>query len=586
MKKLLLLLLTGWTSTLCAQQIYQIRADSVRIYNVCDTAELIIENRTQGVNGFLYNKGAGRTEFRKVRLEKIGDTQIAITGQDTLDLGTLPGIGGIDTVYREGDNIVYRKRGKLTQVYAPFSPFYVIPAGQTYGPEIFNPWKVTGFGAYHSPDMPLTSEQSTGISPATRDYYVGHTVLEGNKGYQMAVNWDTEDLGVRGAFIRGKDDNRTTWSPWRELVFKDYADRKYLTSEGAPQYIWNQKNTAQKGALWVSDHSIVGGTTGIGSVELCPGLTTESGYISLYEPSHKRVGYIGAKQDRMFYNAEIGNHNFAQQIDCDQMGRFKGWYNSGEGKSMEVGTFGGGTYLQGYDRSAKTYLPTYLLGSEINISSNTPDERKIFGLRTNTNVYNFGSWILDGSWGYWSGLNFSYGSKVPSILFDKYNNGGFYQQTTQKWILLWNDSIQTWTTNDNVLWHAGNLNPQVTAVANSAALRDGNGNLTANGFFQGSKAILKKDIHPFRENALSLLNNVSIQQFIYKDDKEENVRVGIIADNTDWHFSTKKRDRFDTNSSLAITMKAVQELSAQNEALKQEVAELKALVKQLLAEKK
>lgn len=83
MTKLLLLLLTGWTSTLCAQQIYQIRADSVRIYNVCDTAELIIENRTQGVNGFLYNKGAGRTEFRKVRLEKIGDSRIAITGQDT-----------------------------------------------------------------------------------------------------------------------------------------------------------------------------------------------------------------------------------------------------------------------------------------------------------------------------------------------------------------------------------------------------------------------------------------------------------------------------------------------------------------------
>ena len=79
---------------------------------------------------------------------------------------------------------------------------------------------------------------------------------------------------------------------------------------------------------------------------------------------------------------------------------------------------------------------------------------------------------------------------------------------------------------------------------------------------------------------------MTIQQFVYKDDKEENVRIGIIADSTDWHFSTKKHDRFDTNSSLAVTMKAVQELSEQNKALQQEITELKALIKQLLEEKK
>jgi hypothetical protein len=101
------------------QNVYQIRADSVRIYNVCDTAELILENRTQGVSGFLYNKGRGRTEFRKVRLEKIGNSQIAITGQDTLDLSSLPGISGVDTIYRSGDNIAYRKRGLLYTIPVP-----------------------------------------------------------------------------------------------------------------------------------------------------------------------------------------------------------------------------------------------------------------------------------------------------------------------------------------------------------------------------------------------------------------------------------------------------------------------------------
>lgn len=576
MKRLLLLglLLAGCCTVLRAQQVYQIRADSVRIYNVCDTAELIIENRTRHTNGFLYNKGAGRTEFRKVRLEKIGDTQIAITGQDTLDLNTLPGIAGVDTVYRNGDNIVYRKRGKLTSVYAPFSPFYIIPADSAYGPAVFNPWKVVGFGAYNSPDMPLTSDQSTGGStnPATRRYYVGHVVLEGTKGYQMAVNWDAEDQGVRGAFIRGKDDNRQVWSPWRELVFKDYADNKYVR---------NQRTAGQSGGFWLTDYGIVGGTNGVGSVALFPGLSSEAGYISFYSPASKRVGYVGGKPDRMYYNAEIGIHNFAQQIECDQMGRFRGWLNSGVGKAMEVGMYGDAAYAMGYDRTANTYLPARFMGSEINLETRNAQDQRIFGFRSNTN-YTYGSWVVDGYTNGWSGLVFPYGSKIPSVMFSAVNNGGFYQQSTQKWLLLWDDVNQSWSTDGKVMWHAGNLNPQTTAIAGSVALRDANASITATAFLQSSRAALKKNVRPFTENALSLLNKVNIRQFVYKDDKDENVRTGIIADSTDWHFSTKKHDSFDINSSLAITMKAVQELSEQNEALKKQNEKLQASLETIL----
>lgn len=70
------------------QNIYQIRADSVRIYNDCDTAELIIENHTQSVPGFLYNKGRGRTEFRRLQFLNLGNGIISIGDQDTLDLGS------------------------------------------------------------------------------------------------------------------------------------------------------------------------------------------------------------------------------------------------------------------------------------------------------------------------------------------------------------------------------------------------------------------------------------------------------------------------------------------------------------------
>jgi len=76
----LILLCIG--QSLTAQYVYTIKADSVKITNTCDTAELIIENHTQNVPGFLYNKGKGRTEFRQAAV-KLNDSMYIIGG-DTL----------------------------------------------------------------------------------------------------------------------------------------------------------------------------------------------------------------------------------------------------------------------------------------------------------------------------------------------------------------------------------------------------------------------------------------------------------------------------------------------------------------------
>jgi hypothetical protein len=67
-----------------AQYVYTIKADSVKITNTCDTAELIIENHTQTVPGFLFNRGRGRTEFR--RIAQLDDTSVVVGG-DTIHLG-------------------------------------------------------------------------------------------------------------------------------------------------------------------------------------------------------------------------------------------------------------------------------------------------------------------------------------------------------------------------------------------------------------------------------------------------------------------------------------------------------------------
>ena len=71
---ILLLLLLGLTCFLHAQQkyTYTIKADSVRLTG-CDSSELIIENHTQAVSGFLFNTGHGRTIFCRRSEDRIND---------------------------------------------------------------------------------------------------------------------------------------------------------------------------------------------------------------------------------------------------------------------------------------------------------------------------------------------------------------------------------------------------------------------------------------------------------------------------------------------------------------------------------
>jgi hypothetical protein len=66
-----------------AQYVYTIKADSVKITN-CDSAELILENHTQNIPGFLFNTGNGRTIFKRA-VQPLGNGAYVI-GADTLRL--------------------------------------------------------------------------------------------------------------------------------------------------------------------------------------------------------------------------------------------------------------------------------------------------------------------------------------------------------------------------------------------------------------------------------------------------------------------------------------------------------------------
>src|SRR5579859_2590652 len=83
MRNVVLFLLLFSYAGLKAQNVYTIQADSVKLTG-CDSSELIIENHTQNVPGFLFNTGNGRTIFRR-GLQSLGNGSF-IFGADTLNL--------------------------------------------------------------------------------------------------------------------------------------------------------------------------------------------------------------------------------------------------------------------------------------------------------------------------------------------------------------------------------------------------------------------------------------------------------------------------------------------------------------------
>jgi len=81
----LLFILIRVGNILPAQGVYTIKADSVKLTG-CDSSELIIENHTQNVPGFLFNTGNGRTIFKR-GVVKLNDSLYQIGG-DTLKIRT------------------------------------------------------------------------------------------------------------------------------------------------------------------------------------------------------------------------------------------------------------------------------------------------------------------------------------------------------------------------------------------------------------------------------------------------------------------------------------------------------------------
>ena len=90
MRRLTLLCVLFITGLFASAQVQtRIIGDSIDMRSNTGKAELRLENSTDSVNGFLFNNGAGRTQFRH-GLVKLSDT-LYVVGADTLHLNNLAG---------------------------------------------------------------------------------------------------------------------------------------------------------------------------------------------------------------------------------------------------------------------------------------------------------------------------------------------------------------------------------------------------------------------------------------------------------------------------------------------------------------
>jgi outer membrane murein-binding lipoprotein Lpp len=123
-----------------------------------------------------------------------------------------------------------------------------------------------------------------------------------------------------------------------------------------------------------------------------------------------------------------------------------------------------------------------------------------------------------------------------------------------------NNYVLTATGTTNTINGEANFTFNGTAAVITGSLSV-SGSVNAQSFYQDSSRTLKTNIQPFEISAINLLDNVNVVEFNYLNDLE-NKHIGFIAEDTPIELSTTRQNVMDTNSSVGVLIKAVQELSA------------------------
>lgn len=475
MKRLLLFLSISFvTSQVMAQKhIYQIRADSVRIYSDCDTAELIIENRTKDTLGFLFNKGKGRTEFRKIT-----ETLASVTARGNT---TVNDIWFNSASGNPSNGLYWYYNTDSWKIFAES------PQDTPSGNLIFEARDNDNEGWIFRHDGTNTAGTKIDLLSIGRDRlkYKGFDLLHtGNptfyiRGgvYETAVDWNTL---VTSGFIGSV--NMGTNAP---------------ASDGS---WWNLISTRHRNGL--TDGNNYG-------MQIASGMT-------------------GTYLNRIYFRSQSN-------------GTWGGWREFWHSGNVTFGTKGAGVALKA-EADGRLGLESW-----VRVGNNT-------GLTTpaGTSFYQTGpaNWTIKSA----SGQTVTY---LDFKTADDTSRGSVYAA---------NDNSIGFTGGSGTNWRLRTFSNGNTTII---------GQITATAFVQSSLRSLKKDIQPFTTSATGILKNAQVRTFIFKADSTNTEHIGFIADELPKEMSASEHKGVDQSNTVALLVKALQEMNDRVEALEQEIRKLK-----------
>lgn len=556
-----------------AQHVYSIRADSVRIYNVCDTAELIIENRTQDTIGYLYNKGAGRTEFKKVRLLKLPGNRIAIPGQDTIDLSDFKTSGKIDTIIYKypfqyqrivmgGDTVVMR----MPDASSIFTYSGPITSGLNMTSEImmYDPlaqysgnWATDAAGARFFLDKPSGGRATLSNGPTGAGLYLTGGPAE-NDSLKIMFMWGRKQkieysakagLEITPPYMANPlnkflGDGRLTGAfakDANDFVIKSQLDslRGKIDSVATNGTTLQQATTAgnvTSNAFWVTGDS--GVTTGLNGIRFS--FSDSAGTIrSMGVPRSKELilrgggggilGSVGEAMIKLGSDEELGGlalitgaseGAMKPRLVVDRLGRIK------------TGIFINSTQ----------YSEDVQLGDWVRING------PLYAMNRITSSEEILVESIAGSNGL-SNKGIRFGAST-----------GLYNAAIRPWrdTVANRRGLSFIATNGSTLIEVmkiddlGNLNVK--------------GTITAPTITQTSRRELKTDIQPFGSSALDVVRKAQVRTFRFKADTSR-LHIGFIADEVPEEMAVPDRSGVNHGNTMALLVKAVQELEEKNRLL-------------------
>uniref|UniRef100_UPI00262898D8 tail fiber domain-containing protein n=1 Tax=Chitinophaga sp. TaxID=1869181 RepID=UPI00262898D8 len=108
------------------------------------------------------------------------------------------------------------------------------------------------------------------------------------------------------------------------------------------------------------------------------------------------------------------------------------------------------------------------------------------------------------------------------------------------------------------------------------------GNVTATAFYQTSRRELKTDIQAFDHSALDVFRNAQVRTFRFKADRSRE-HIGFIADELPGEMAAPGTTGVDQGNTVALLVKAVQELEAKNKALEDKLETLETMIREIKA---